>query len=70
MLLFISERLESHLLYRAGKERTGASRAVGVADTVVMELCELYYHTARNVTFDTFLTSYNLAQKLRENGLQ
>lgn len=63
------ERLRS-IFYRTGKERTGANRAVGVAENVVMHLCEPYYRTARNVTFDNFFTSYDLAQNLRQNGLR
>lgn len=52
-----------------GRERAGSNRAVGVGETVVMQLCEPYFRSARTITFDNFFTSYELAQKLRQNGL-
>lgn len=50
-----------------GKE--GRNRATNVAHNIVLELCESYANTYRNVTFDNFFTSYELAQSLLAMGL-
>lgn len=52
-----------------GRERSGSARRVNIAYDIVKELCEPYYRTNRNVTFDNFFTSYELAQDLRMHGL-
>lgn len=44
-------------------------RRVNVGADIVRQLCEPYYRSHRNVTFDNFFTSYELAQNLRSNGL-
>lgn len=50
-----------------GKE--GSKKTEKLAKTVVEKLCEPYYRTNRNVTFDNYFTSLDLAQSLLSNGL-
>lgn len=52
-----------------GRERSGSARRTGIASDIVTQLCARYYKTGRNVTFDNFFTSLELAQSLRANGL-
>lgn len=52
-----------------GRERYGSARRTNIAKDVVTELCQPFYKTNRNVTFDNFFTSLPLAQVLRSNGL-
>lgn len=51
-----------------GKNRTGKA-TVGVAHTIVRELCRRYERTNRSITTDNYFTSYELAQELLGNGL-
>lgn len=51
-----------------GKKRTKVVN-VGVAHSIVRELCERYQRSNRNITMDNFFTSYDLAQELLGNGL-
>lgn len=46
-----------------GKNRTGKA-TVGVAHTIVRELCRRYERTNRSITTDNYFTSYELAQEL------
>ena len=50
-----------------GKE--GSARAQNLAQNIVEQLCEPYFASYRNVTFDNFFTSIQLAQSLLSNGL-
>jgi hypothetical protein len=50
-----------------GKE--GPMRAVNLAWKVVEELCEPFVRTNRNITFDNYFTSYDLANSLLSKGL-
>lgn len=52
-----------------GRERSGSARRTNIALTTVSELCKPYYRTNRNITFDNYFTSYELAQHLKSNGL-
>lgn len=40
-----------------GRERLGSARRTNIAMDVVTELCQPFYKTNRNVTFDNFFTS-------------
>lgn len=50
-----------------GKE--GPNRAENLAYNVVNQLCEPYFRTNRNVTFDNYFTSLEVAKNLAQNGL-
>lgn len=50
-----------------GKE--GLNRAENLAQKVVEDLCEPFLRTKRNITFDNFFTSYELASSLLTKGL-
>ena len=50
-----------------GKE--GLNRGQNLGEKVVLELCQRYERTNRNITFDNYFTSYNLAQQLLSKGL-
>lgn len=50
-----------------GKE--GGSRAENLAFNVVYQLCEPYFRSNRNITFDNYFTSIEIAKTLSENGL-
>lgn len=50
-----------------GKE--GTNRAQNLAYNVVNQLCEPYFRTNRNITFDNYFTSIEVAKTLAENGL-
>ena len=45
-----------------GKE--GANRQTNLSQTVVYRLCEYHENSNRNITFDNYLTSFELAQNL------
>lgn len=51
-----------------GKMRN-SNLSVGVAHTIVRELCARYERTYRNITTDNYFTSYDLALELLGNGL-
>lgn len=53
------------LLYSGKQEE----RAVGLAQSVVLELCRPYYGTKRNITVDRYFTSFPLCTALLDNGL-
>lgn len=50
-----------------GKE--GSTRSTNLAQNIVERLCQPYFNTNRNVTFDNFFTSMPLAETLLKNGL-
>ena len=50
-----------------GKE--GLQRGQNLGEKVVLELCQQYERTNRNITFDNYFTSYNLLQNLLSKGL-
>lgn len=50
-----------------GKE--GRNKAVGLAKTIVENLCEPYFGTNRNITMDNYFTSKDLAESLLAKGL-
>ncbi|XP_044735464.1 piggyBac transposable element-derived protein 4-like [Chrysoperla carnea] len=50
-----------------GKE--GQNRAENLAYNVVNQLCEPYFRSNRNVTFDNYFTSIDVAKSLAQNGL-
>lgn len=52
-----------------GRECSGSVRRADIAQQIVIDLCQSYYQTHRNITFDNFFTSYELAQRLQSNGL-
>lgn len=49
--------------------KQGNSRAQNLASQVVQQLCEQFERSNRNITFDNFFTSYELAQNLLSKGL-
>lgn len=49
--------------------KDGDNRVVNLATKVVEELCAPFHRTNRNLTFDNFFTSFELAQKLLSVGL-
>lgn len=51
-----------------GKVRN-SKPSVGIAHTMVRELCRRYERTYRNITTDNYFTSYDLASELLGNGL-
>lgn len=51
-----------------GKE-PGGTRAVGIAHTIIRDLCRPYEQTYRTIVMDNFFTSYDLAQELLGNKL-
>ena len=50
-----------------GKE--GPNRTENLASMVVNKSCQPYYRTNRNVTFDNYFTSLDVANSLLQNGL-
>ncbi|GBP21726.1 PiggyBac transposable element-derived protein 4 [Eumeta japonica] len=50
-----------------GKE--GQNRAENLAYNVVNQLCQPYFRSNRNVTFDNYFTSIDVAKYLAQNGL-
>jgi len=49
--------------------KDGQNRAENLAQTVVQKLSEPYYRSNRNITFDNYFTSLELAKSLFHNGL-
>lgn len=49
--------------------KDGSKRTENLAYTVVNKLCEPYFRTKRNITFDNYFTSFEVAKSLYENGL-
>lgn len=52
-----------------GRERSGSSRQTNIGQNIVIELSQPYFNSNRTVTFDNFFTNYELAQYLKNNGM-